>query len=66
MKRDVNKMLAEYGKLEDKPRNNFFATDYYNVREQAIAQGGGAFNMIDVALRVGFMVGYRAGKKEKG
>ena len=59
MKRDINKTLAAYKKLHNE--RDFSLYDYYNLMDDA--DGKTLFNIIDTALRFGYVVGYRSAKR---
>lgn len=72
MNRDFKKLQKEYKELINQKRQNgrtswgaFFASDYYSVLDAA--ENGGKvdrFAPISIALTSGFMIGYRAAKRE--
>jgi len=59
MKRDINETLAAYKKLHNK--RDFYLSDYYSLMNDA--DGKTLFNIIDTALRYGYVVGYRSAKR---
>ena len=69
MKRDINKTIAEYHALFGYPAGKFFAADLYQIREIALQSwkhgyGEVLFSAISAALEAGFMIGYKAAKRE--
>ena len=71
MKRDINKLLNEYGKLKKGKSGNFgsfYASEIYEIREMAEKDGPRIgdilFDAITKSLNVGFIVGYKAGLRE--
>lgn len=71
MKRDINKLINEYGKLREGKSDNFgsfYASEIYEIREMAEKKGPHIgnilFDAIANGLKVGFMVGYKAGLRE--
>lgn len=60
MKRDISKTLAAYKKLGNNGRD-FYLSDYYSLMNDA--DGKTLFNIIDTALRYGYVVGYRSAKR---
>ena len=59
MKRDINKTLAAYKKLNN--GRDFYLSDYDSLKNYA--DGKTLFNLIDTALRYGYVVGYRSAKR---
>ncbi len=69
MERNVRKYINDYnkrfvldGEKKNKNSTTFFRSDYIQIKEMS----HDTFSLIDNAVMFGFMVGYNAGKKEKG
>ncbi len=66
MNRSVEKYCAEYEKIHEYEtgKASFYVSDYNGIRNLWKKEGCGIVNLIDIALRFGFMVGYKCAKRE--
>lgn len=71
-KRDLNKTLNAYQKLEDRQKVKIYVSEIFNIRDYVIEknkQAGGdehrlLFSLIITSLEYGVAVGYSAGKRD--
>ena len=68
MTRDLRKYLAEYEAIrnEKKRKAEFYTSDLQQIKELARECGDDSFMFyaINYSLKVGFVIGYRLGRKE--
>lgn len=73
MQRDLSKAIEEYNALCENKGGNFgafYVSDYEQLRNIATDKGGISFwnivlYAIDSSLAAGFMIGYKAAKREQ-
>ena len=61
MKRNMDKLRAEYKKLRKQNKGQLYFSDYDQIAELGDNK---AVDMVYIALEVGVAMGYRIGKKE--
>ena len=76
MKRDYDKLLNEFKQryfVKHAKAGQLYASDYTEIKNRAMKKTGEEngntlnliYNCIDIALQVGVMIGYKAGRYEK-
>ena len=65
MARSIRKAVADYDKATRKGRYGaFYCSDFEEIKELATQNGGiSFFEAVDIALKAGFMIGYRTAKR---
>ena len=69
MIRNINRAIADYHKQFEPQACKFYASDFYQIRDIALRSSSKGLNevlwaAISTALEAGFMIGYKAGKRE--
>lgn len=65
MTRDVRKALEEYRALKERKGERFGVFRYSDLCQVKEIGGGSRFETISAALEFGFIVGYKAAKRER-
>lgn len=60
MRRNVDKMLEEYQRLEDQGKAKIYYGDLEEIRKRSC----NTFDMVMLAMEFGVVMGYRVGKRE--
>lgn len=60
MKRNIDKMLEEYQRLEDQVKAKIYCGDLEEIRRRSC----NTFDMVVLAMELGVVLGYRVGKRE--